>query len=122
MPRRHYSRRHTMVPDPMYNSILVARFINNIMKRGKKALAQKIIYDSFNMLPDVVSNRIERDSLVTIESKNGVPPGGRPFELSSGHHTGYTERIGFKTTLVDSDLVPEHWIFREKYSKIKPHP
>ena len=54
MPRRHYSKRYSMVPDPVYNSILVSRFINNIMKRGKKALAQKLIYDSFKIIEEKV--------------------------------------------------------------------
>ncbi len=40
------------VPDPKYNDALVAEFINNIMKQGKKHLARKILYDSFAMIEE----------------------------------------------------------------------
>jgi len=37
-------------PDQLYNSVLVAKFINNLMKDGKKTIAQKVVYDSFDKL------------------------------------------------------------------------
>jgi small subunit ribosomal protein S7 len=54
VPRRYYAKRYTIVPDPVYNSILVSQFINNIMKRGKRALAQRIIYDSFKIIEEKI--------------------------------------------------------------------
>lgn len=50
MPRRHYSKSHSLVPDPQYNSILVSRFISNLTKCGKKSIAQKILYDSLSSI------------------------------------------------------------------------
>ncbi|RYE06287.1 MAG: 30S ribosomal protein S7 [Rickettsiaceae bacterium] len=50
MPRRHAIAKRVIVPDMKYNSVLVARFINNIMKEGKKALAEKIIYQAFEKI------------------------------------------------------------------------
>ncbi len=41
-----------IIPDPKYNSILVAKFINQIMRNGKKTLAQKIVYQCFDMLQE----------------------------------------------------------------------
>ncbi|MBN2324393.1 MAG: 30S ribosomal protein S7 [Spirochaetes bacterium] len=52
MPRRHYSKKHTSLPDPIYNSLLVARFINSLMQRGKKSIAQQILYGSFKIIED----------------------------------------------------------------------
>jgi len=52
VPRRHYSKRHVVVPDPKYNSILVAKFVNSLMRCGKKSLAQRILYDSFNLIEE----------------------------------------------------------------------
>lgn len=43
MRRKNYKKR-TVQPDPIYNSVLVTKFINLTMQRGKKALAQKIVY------------------------------------------------------------------------------
>ncbi len=47
MPRRVHNFKRDVLPDPMYNSILVTKLINNIMYDGKKGVAQKIVYDAF---------------------------------------------------------------------------
>lgn len=52
MPRRHYSKRHTVEPDVRYNSILISKFINNLMECGKKSIAEKILYDAFAMIEE----------------------------------------------------------------------
>jgi small subunit ribosomal protein S7 len=50
MSRRHAAVKRTILPDMKYNSTLLARFINNLMKGGKKALAEKIIYSAFDKI------------------------------------------------------------------------
>ena len=47
MPRRGRISKRDVLPDPMYNSKLVTKLINNIMLDGKKGVAQKIVYDAF---------------------------------------------------------------------------
>lgn len=48
MPRKNGSiEKRDVLPDPVYNSKLVTRLINKIMKDGKKGLAQRILYESF---------------------------------------------------------------------------
>ena len=47
MPRRGKIAKREVLPDPMYNSQLVTKLINNIMYDGKKGVAQKIVYDAF---------------------------------------------------------------------------
>ena len=47
MPRRGQISKREVLPDPMYNSQLVTKLINNIMYDGKKGVAQKIVYDAF---------------------------------------------------------------------------
>jgi len=54
VPRRHVTKKQPLVPDPLYNSTLVSRFTNNLMKRGKKSVAQKILYDSFAIIGEKV--------------------------------------------------------------------
>ena len=44
--RRRRPEKRVILPDPIYNDLLVAKFINNIMKKGKKSLAEKIFYTS----------------------------------------------------------------------------
>lgn len=46
-------------PDPKFNSVVIGRFINYVMRRGKKALAQSIVYKAL----DIISNKTKQDSL-----------------------------------------------------------
>ena len=48
--RRRRPEKRTILPDPVYNDLVVAKFINNLMLDGKKSLAEKIVYESIGML------------------------------------------------------------------------
>lgn len=63
MPRRGNIAKRDVLPDPLYNSQLVTRLINNIMYDGKKGVAQKIVYDAFN----IVKEKTGKDGLEAFE-------------------------------------------------------
>jgi len=48
--RRRRPEKREILPDPLYNDLLVAKFINNIMSKGKKSLAEKIFYTSIEKI------------------------------------------------------------------------
>ncbi len=50
MPRRGFIPKRDVLPDPLYNDKVVTRLINNIMLDGKKGVAQKIVYDAFDII------------------------------------------------------------------------
>jgi len=52
VPRRVHGFKREVLPDPMYNSVLVTKLINNIMYDGKKGVAQKIVYDAFETVKE----------------------------------------------------------------------
>ena len=52
MPRRGQISKRDVLPDPMYNSKLVTKLINNIMYDGKRGVAQKIVYDAFKLVEE----------------------------------------------------------------------
>ena len=52
MPRRGSIAKRDVLPDPLYNSKLVSRLINNVMYDGKKGVAQKIVYEAFDIIKD----------------------------------------------------------------------
>ena len=52
MPRRGFVPKREVLPDPLYNSILVTKLINNIMEDGKKGVAQKIVYEAFDIVKE----------------------------------------------------------------------
>jgi small subunit ribosomal protein S7 len=59
------------MPDPIYNSKLVARLINHIMKDGKKSVAQRILYEAF----EIIRQRTGKDPMEVLEQalKNVMP-------------------------------------------------
>ena len=59
MPRRGQISKRDVLPDPMYNSKLDTKLINNIMYDGKKGVAQKIVYDAFA----IVEAKLEKPAL-----------------------------------------------------------
>lgn len=52
MSRRKKAEKRIPVPDPIYQSTQVAKFINNVMERGKKSVARRIVYDAFNIVKE----------------------------------------------------------------------
>src|SRR5579872_6782579 len=57
MPRRKAAIKREVLPDPLYGSDRLAKFINVIMRRGKKSLAENIVYDALSE----VSKRLKKD-------------------------------------------------------------
>ena len=63
MPRRGNVAKRDVLPDPLYNSKLVTRLINNIMYDGKKGVAQKIVYEAF----EIVEEKTGKNALEVFE-------------------------------------------------------
>ena len=71
MPRKGYIAKREVLPDPVYNSKVVTKLVNNIMLNGKKSVAQKIVYGAF----DIVKEKEQRDPLeVFEEALNNIMP------------------------------------------------
>ncbi|MDR3590020.1 MAG: 30S ribosomal protein S7 [Negativicutes bacterium] len=71
MPRKGPVPKRDVLPDPVYNSKLVTRFINKIMMKGKKGIAENIVYDAF----DIIRAKTGKDPLEVFEValKNVMP-------------------------------------------------
>lgn len=71
MPRKGYIAKREVLPDPMYNDIIVTKLINNIMQDGKKGTAQKICYGAF----DIIKNKTGKNPVEVFETAmNNVMP------------------------------------------------
>ena len=94
MPRRGNIARRDVLPDPLYNSKLVTRLINNIMLDGKKGVAQKIVYGAF----DIVKEKTGKDPLEAFEQamENIMPV----LEIKA-------RRVGGATYQVPMEVRPE---------------
>ncbi len=63
MSRRKRAEKREILPDVKYNSILVAKFINNLMKKGKKSVAEKIFYRAL----EIIEEKTGEDGLTIFE-------------------------------------------------------
>ena len=71
MPRKREIRKREVLPDPKYHDPLVAKFINGLMRRGKKSVAESIFYGALTMIQD----RIKSDPMKTFkQAMDNVKP------------------------------------------------
>ena len=94
MPRRGNIAKRDVLPDPLYNSKLVTRLINNVMYDGKKGVAQKIVYGAF----DIIREKTGKEPLEVFEQamENVMPQ----LEVKA-------RRVGGATYQVPMEVRPE---------------
>jgi small subunit ribosomal protein S7 len=63
MPRRHVASKRKILPDPKFQDRLVSKFVNDLMRKGKKAIAEGITYGAFTL----VEERAKEDPLKTFK-------------------------------------------------------
>lgn len=94
MPRRRVAEKREILPDPIYNSKLVSKFINSIMCDGEKAVAARICYGAF----DIIKSKTGNDPLKVFKSAlENVKPA---IEVKS-------RRVGGATYQVPVDIRPQ---------------
>ncbi len=94
MPRRGFVPKRDVLPDPVYNDVIVTRLINNIMLDGKKGVAQKIVYGAF----DIVREKTGKDPLEAFrEAMDNIMP---VLEVKA-------RRVGGATYQVPMEVRPE---------------
>ena len=87
MPRRGSTAKRDVLPDPLYNSKLVTKLINNIMLDGKKGVAQKIVYDAF----DIIREKSGEEPLTVFEkAMEHIMP---VLEVKARHVGGATYQV-----------------------------
>ncbi len=64
-------KKHQLLPDGIYNDTMVSKFINHVMKKGKKTVAQKIVYQAF----DLIKEKTQKEPLEVFKEaiKNASP-------------------------------------------------
>ncbi len=69
--RRKKKEKREITSDPVYNNIIVSKFINQVMRRGKKMLARRIVYQAF----DIIKGKTKKDPLEVFDQalKNASP-------------------------------------------------
>ena len=93
MPRRREIAKREILPDPKYSNKLVAKFINSLLKQGKKSIAESILYGAF----DIIEKRAKEPPVEVFErAVTNVKP---VIEVKS-------RRVGGSTYQVPTEVVP----------------
>ena len=94
MPRKGYIAKREILPDPMYNNVVVTKLINNIMLDGKKGIAQSIVYGAF----EIIAEKTGKDALeVFTQAMENIMP---VLEVKA-------RRVGGATYQVPIEVRPE---------------
>ncbi len=94
MPRRGFVPKRDVLPDPVYNSVLVTKLVNNIMYDGKKGVAQKIVYGAFDIVKEKTGKNPEE---VFVAAMDNIMP---VLEIKA-------RRVGGATYQVPMEVRPE---------------
>lgn len=104
MPRKRVVTKREIAPDPKYNSILVAKFINNLMKKGKKSVARKIMYSAF----DIIEKKGKEDPLSVF--KKAVENVRPVVEVKSRRVGGSTYQVPTEVRPARSQALSMRWL------------
>lgn len=119
MPRKGYIAKRDVLPDPMYNSKVVTKLINNVMEDGKRGVAQKICYEAF----DIIKEKTGKEPLEVFEAAlNNVMPllevkarriGGANYQVPIEVRPERRQTLGLRWLLIAADKRGEKYA-REK--------
>jgi small subunit ribosomal protein S7 len=111
MPRRREVVKRDVLPDPKYNSKMIAKFINNLMIRGKKSTAESILYGSL----DVIKAKTNQDPLnVFQQAMNNVKP---TLEVKSRRVGGATYQVPVEVRADRKITLASRWIISYSRSR-----
>ncbi len=104
MPRRGNVPKREVLPDPLYNSVLVTKLVNSIMLDGKKGVAQKVVYGAF----DIIKEQTEKDPLeVFTEAMENIMPS---LETKSRRVGGSTYQVPMEVRPARRQTLGLRWL------------
>ena len=104
MPRRRSPEKRKVLPDPKYKDVILAKFMNNLMKDGKKSVAEKIVYGAF----DIVSKKTDKEAIEFFhEALNNVKPS---LEVRSRRVGGATYQVPMEVRPKRAQTLAMKWI------------
>ena len=109
MPRKGHIQKRDVLADPVYKNKVVTKLVNNIMLDGKKGVAQKIVYDAF----DIVAEKTGKDALEMFEQamENVMPV----LEVKARRMGGATYQVPMEVRPERRQTLGLRWI--TKYSR-----
>ena len=104
MPRRREVKQREILPDPKYRDTLISKFINGIMRRGKKSVAEKIFYGAF----DIINERVHSDPVkIFKQAMDNVKP---LLEVRPRRVGGATYQVPVEVRAARKNALAIRWI------------
>jgi len=105
MSRRHRADKREIAPDPIYGSVVLAKFINKVMRQGKKSIAQRIVYNALDKFAQRVKTE---DPLEAFEQalENAKPS----LEIKSRRVGGATYQVPIEIPAARRQAMAMRWI------------
>ena len=104
MPRRGNVPKREILPDPIYGSILVTKLVNSIMLDGKKGVAQKVVYDAF----DIIKEKTGKEPLDAFtEAMNNIMPA---LEVKARRVGGATYQVPIEVRPARRQTLALRWL------------
>ncbi|MCP3934994.1 MAG: 30S ribosomal protein S7 [Actinomycetia bacterium] len=104
MPRRGAAPRRDLMPDPVYDSVLVTQIINKILQRGKRTLAERIVYEAL----DIIESKTEAEPISTL--KRAVDNVRPQLEVKSRRVGGATYQVPVEVRPRRATTLAIRWI------------
>ena len=105
MSRRNTADKRVTVPDPRYNNVLVAKFTNGLMERGKKSVARRIFYDAMDLIDTKVPD--EEPMHIFEQAMENVRP---RVEVKSRRVGGATYQVPMEVRQARRNALAIRWI------------
>ncbi|NLV56575.1 MAG: 30S ribosomal protein S7 [Acidimicrobiales bacterium] len=105
MPRKGPAPRRALTPDPVHQSVLVTQLVNKIMQRGKRSLAERIVYDAL----DIVTEKSGTDDVLGL-LKRGVDNIRPALEVKSRRVGGATYQVPIEVPPRRATALAVRWL------------
>ena len=110
--RRRRPEKRTILPDPLYNDLVVAKFINNLMIGGKKSVAEKILYNSL----DIIKSQVKKEEPIDV-FKKALDNASPVLEVKSKRIGGATYQVPIEVSKNRKLALAMRWIISYSRSR-----
>ena len=104
MPRKGPAPRRELMPDPIYRSVLVTQIVNKVLTRGKRSVAERIVYDALDIIKD------KTGSEPTATLKRGIENVKPQLEVKSRRVGGATYQVPVEVRPRRANTLAIRWI------------
>jgi small subunit ribosomal protein S7 len=104
MPRKGPAPRRDLLPDPIYRSVLITQIVNKVLERGKRSLAERVVYQAL----DIIKDRSEGDPLSVV--KRAVENTKPQLEVKSRRVGGATYQVPVEVRSKRANTLSIRWL------------